>query len=265
MSFSRITKFIFALMIVGLILNGQILAAEAAASRPLSKIAPELPAEESVIFNDGSLIDEVISTSQSPKIYDWRNSSWELNLGVDSVDEGTVFSSRGWHIGAGFSLGGGLQIETGLRRLYIRPSKAGNDLEKTPFRQPAQPSRYELYALFGYSLMEGRISSRLSPWLSDFEHVFSVQTGLQYVHPTTTLIPTKEGERSRVSGQSVVVSSWVILAGLRYTIYLPSGLGVFFSSLADVPVSHIEGPAGQWINWNIGAVYAFGAAGTAKK
>lgn len=231
-----------------------------AAKEPIITPSRQTPPvnEDWALFDEGSVLDQVIMESQAPKIFDWRNSGYELELGIDDVNERNVIPSDGWHAGAGFSLGGGFMFRTGLRRINVHSDTAGRMVEKTPFRQTAQPTRWEVYGLFGYSLLEGRSSSRLSPILSDVESVFGLEAGVHYVHPSSTFIPTKKGDRARVAGQRVGVSSWVIDLGIRYQIYLPSGLGVFFSTNYQIPRSYMGPALGHWTGVSVGGVVAFG-------
>ena len=66
-----------------------------------------------------NLWDEVISSIDSPRTYDWRKASWELEFGADDVDERTVFRSSGFHVGIGIPLSNGLSIRTGIRRISL--------------------------------------------------------------------------------------------------------------------------------------------------
>ena len=216
-------------------------------------LKPETP-----LFDEGYLLDQVIMQSDAPKIFDWRNADYELELGLDDVDERNVFPSEGAHLGVGFSLGSGMQFRTGLRRIIVRSSSAGGMIEKTPYRQPGQPTRWEIYGLFGFSLLEGRTSSRFSPFLTDFESVFSVEAGLHYAHPSAHFIPTKDGVRQRVDGQTVGVSVWAVEVGFRYEIFLPRGFGIFLTSERQFPVGHIDGQLGHWSAFSIGTVIAVG-------
>jgi hypothetical protein len=224
---------------------------------PPSRKTPDI-GREFELFNEGSVLDQVIMESEAPKVFDWQNSQWELELGLDNVNERNVFPSSGWHAGAGFALGGGFMMRTGLRRVMVSSSSAGSMLEKTPFRQVGQPTRWEVYGLASYSLLEGRTSSRLSPYLSDAESVFSVEAGAHYVHPSRNLMPTKNGERSRVPGQKIGVSSWVLDLGVRYEFYVPSGVGLFLSMAYQIPRSYIGPALGHWTVISLGTVYAFG-------
>lgn len=240
-----------------LFLNSTILFA---AKEPI--ITPSRPTppiiEDGVLFDEGSVLDQVIMESQAPKIYDWRNSNYELELGIDGVNERNVIPSDGWHAGVGFSLGGGFLFRTGLRRISVHSDTAGRMIAKTPFRQIAQPTRWEVYGQFGYSLLEGKSSSRLSPIISDVESVFSLEAGVHYVHPSSKFIPTKKGDRARVAGQTIGVSAWVIDLGLRYQIYLPSGFGLFFLTNYQIPRSYMGPALGHWTGTSIGGVVAFG-------
>ena len=236
-------------------LSASLAAAAAADNSP--KPTPELK-NEWPVFDEGSVLDQVIMSSDAPKVYDWRNADYELELGLDDVDEQNVFPSRGFHLGAGFSLGGGWQFRTGLRRIEVRSSGAGRMIEKTPFRQPGQPTRWEMYGAIGLSLLEGRTSSRFSPLFTDFESVLSAELGAHYAHPSSHYLPTKKGERDREDGQSVGVSCWVIDLGLRYEVFLPRGFGLFMTSAMQFPVSHIDGPLAQWTAFSVGTVVAIG-------
>lgn len=210
------------------------------------------------IFDEGSLLDQAIMESQAAKIYDWRNSAWELEAGIDEVDERNVFPASGWHVGAGFSLGGGIMIRSGVRRMEVSGSSAGHMLEKTPFRQFSQPSRWEFYGAGSYSLLEGRTSSRLSQWISDTESVLSVDGGIHYVFPSQKWPPKRKQEKKRLEGQTIGYSLLVLDLGLRYQFFVPSGVGFFLEGLVQIPMKEIDPSLGRWNSFSMGMVYSFG-------
>jgi hypothetical protein len=203
------------------------------------------------------LWDEVMSTSENPRAYDWRRARWELEYGLDDIDERTVFRSEGFHLGIGVPMSNGVSIRAGFRRILVKGSRAGDLIEKTPYRQPAQPNRYELYGLVGYSIAEGRAFTRLSPLIGDCEHALSVEIGGHYTHPSPNALPQKDPVNSRVSGQLPVSSTWVAHLGVKYVLYIPNGLGLFISPGYEKPLAALEGPLDHWYTLSVGAVISF--------
>lgn len=225
-----------------------------------SRKAPPLESSRD-LFHEGSIIDQVLMESQTPKIYDWRNSQYQLDLGIENVNEGNVFPSKGWRLGAGFSLGGGVMLRTGLKRIEVASSPPGKMLEKTPFRQYGQPNRWELYGIGSYSLLEGRTSSRLSPWISDTESVFSAEAGLHYVYPSQRWLSKRKDEKKRLEGQTLGYSLLVLNLGLRYQVFLPSGVGIYFEGMYQLPLKKIDASLGSWNSFSVGTVFSFGKGG----
>ena len=210
------------------------------------------------IFDEGSLLDQAIMESQAAKIYDWRNSAWLLEAGLDEINERNIFPASGWHVGAGFSLGGGFVLRSGVRRIEVSESPAGKMLEKTPFRQFAQPSRWEFYGAGSYSLLEGRTSSRLSQWISDTESVLSMEGGIHYVFPSGKWPPKRKQEKKRLEGQTIGYSLLVLDLGLRYQFFVPAGVGFFLEGLIQIPMKEIDPSLGRWNSFSFGMVYSFG-------
>jgi hypothetical protein len=213
---------------------------------------------DTAIFDEGSIIDQAIMEGQASKIYDWRNSAWQWEVGLDEINERNLFHASGWHVGTGFSLGGGWMLRSGIRRIEVSASPAAKMLEKTPFRQFAQPSRWEIFGSGSYSLLEGRTSSRLSQWISDTESVLSVEGGIHYVFPSRKWPPKSKQESKRLEGQSVGYSLLVLDLGLRYQFFVPAGVGFFLEGLIQVPMKKIDPSLGMWNSFSFGMVYSLG-------
>jgi hypothetical protein len=179
-------------------------------------------------LSSGSLIDEVLSQSEDKNAFDWRRKSFSLELGYDYAYESNVFDNHGMHIGADIPVSGGMTWRFGLRRYVVFASEAGDNLAKTPFRQAAQPSRYELYSGISYSLLEGRSFTRLSPWIGDLDHAFFGLLGVHYTHPSKTWLPKGDTDVDPLPGQLPSYSKFNIDAGLRWEVFLPQTFSVFF-------------------------------------
>ncbi len=225
-------------------------------AKPAGKKTP-LVWTETAPVSDATLWDETMASVENPRAYDWRRASWELDLGYLEVDERTVFQSSGYQLGIAVPTGNGWAIRGGLRRIITKGTASGDLIETTPFRQTAQPTRYEIYGLVDYSLAEGRLFTRLSPLIGDSEHVLALQLGGHYTHPSAHLMPKREADVDRVNGQRPGYSSFVLHTGLRYTMYLPQGIGFFMSPAVEYPISKIEGSLFRWYSFTVGTVVSF--------
>jgi hypothetical protein len=173
-----------------------------------------------------SLVEEVVSRIDSPHVFDWRRKSGELGLGIGSIDEANNFETRVYELSYAMPISGGWIGKAAIRRAIVRGTSSSNQIARTPFRQAAQSSRYELAAAGYWSIIEGRSMSRLSPWLSDLEHVFMVGGGVHYSLPNQGWIPKLDEEPEPMPGQETTKISLVLELGLRLHFYLPSGFGL---------------------------------------
>jgi len=201
---------------------------------------------ESPLSSEG-LVQEALSEVKNPHAFDWRKSSYELELGYDYADEKNNFENDGAHLGLAFPTSSGFLTRLALRRMLVYGSESSNKVGRTPFRQPAGVSRYELMVGGGMSLVEGRAITRLSPWLPDLEHVLHFTFGVHYSHPNKTWIPRRDDPPDTLPGQRPVNSRWVLEAGLKYQLYLPSAFGLFYEISRHFPLQ----PAAGQRSWTV--------------
>lgn len=209
------------------------------------------------VLTGGVLVDEVMSQSTSPHAYDWRKAAVEVEVGVDYVDEANNFDGNGWHVGAQMPFASGMMARMVLRRMYVHPSRAGELLEKTPYRQSAQVTRYEVGAGGGYALLEGRSMTRLSPWLSDFEHVLFFTGMAHYNEPNAATLPQKGDDTSRLPGQRKAKYVFAIELGLRLQIFVPKSVGFFFEMDRQAGLRGSAPGLGAWQHFSTGALWSF--------
>lgn len=217
----------------------------------------KLPASDP-FFTAAGAINEVMSQSTSPHAYDWREAAFELEIGADYADEANNYDTNGWHIGASVPTGGGFVFRLLIRRMYVHASHAGELIGRTPFRQAAQPTRYEYALGGGWALLEGRSMSRLSPLISDLEHVMLATFGLHYTDPNSGTIPKMGDDTGLLPGQSKEYSNWNLELGLRWNIYLPRGAGIFFEMQKNWPRTVSENGVASWQTFTAGGLWSFG-------
>ena len=209
------------------------------------------------ILTGGVLVDEVMSQSTSPHAYDWRKAAVEAEAGVDYVDEANNFDGNGWHLGAQMPFNNGMMARLLLRRMYVHPTRAGSLLEKTPYRQSAQVTRYEVAAGGGWALLEGRSMTRLSPWLSDVEHALYLIGTFHYNEPNAATIPKTGDDTSRLPGQKKAIFNYVLELGIRMQIMVPSTLGFFLEMDRQLPIRGSAEGLSRWQHFATGALWSF--------
>lgn len=191
------------------------------------------------------IVSEVISESRSPRVYDWRKNSYELQLGTGYIDEANNFETEVYEIILGVPMEGGLMTRFGLRRVIVRGTDSSDKIGRTPFTQESAMTRYELVAGMAFSLLEGRNFTRFSPGLGDFENVVLAWGGLHYSHPNASYIPKKNEKPRKLPGQKPVNQKIVIELGLRWAIYLPKDYGIYMESIYNFPL----GASDELDNW----------------
>src|SRR5690606_12538192 len=126
--------------------------------------------------------------------------------------------------------GGGVSGGLGVRRIYVYETDSSRKIGRTPYRQQAGMTRYEYVASAAFRLLEGRSFTRFSPMLPDFKHVLHLTAAIHYSHPTRTTVPRKNDPPVPMAGQEPVNSKIVPEVGLRWQIYLPSAIGIYFEA-----------------------------------
>ncbi len=212
-------------------------------------------------FTVNALANEVLTETQNPHVFDWRKSNLEIEFGYDYIDEFNNFDTKGWHLGLNIPTSSGLIYQGGFRRFEIYTTDSSKLLGKTPFKQAAQPNRYELYAGFGYLLLEGIVFTRLSYWLSDFQHNLMLGGGIHFTHPNQKWIPARKDEPTALSGQDISYAQWNMEYYLRWNLYMPSSVGIFFQGGRQFFASSGVGKSAlnQWDHYTVGVLWAFGA------
>lgn len=224
--------------------------ATAPAPAPTPARTPAAPPLTSAV-----LVDEVMSQSSGPHVFDWRKSAAEIELGYVYVDEANNFESWGAELIGSIPSDAGVTFRFGLRRFWLESTESAELIEKTPFRQKAQPTRYEIMGGLGVSLLEGRSFSRLSPWMGDLEHVLQGLVGLHYNHPNDKWIPARSDKPDARPGQEISYAKLVAEIGLRWQVYFPSSLGLFLGVDRQIPLG--AAPP-RVMNYSLGLVWAIG-------
>ena len=219
-------------------------------------VAPSAFADADPLSSTG-LAQDVVSHATSPHAYDWRRADAELQAGYGYIDEANNFESDVFELGAGVPAGDGSLLRLGIRRAYVRSTPSSNDIGRTPFKQKALPTRYEVYGGYAFGLLEGRSMTRFSPTLPDFEHAMFLWTGAHYSHPNAGLVPKRSAPPPTLPGQDPVNAKIVLELGLRWQIYTPQSFGVFFEAMTCRPLG--ERGAHPWQYLASGVLWSFGA------
>jgi hypothetical protein len=192
------------------------------------------------------ILQDVISESRSPRAYDWRKNSYELQLGYGYTDEANNFENEIYELILGLPSEGGLITRVGLRRAIVMGTNSSDKIGRTPFTQESTMTRYEIVAGLGFSLLEGRNFTRLSPSFGDFENVVMAWAGFHYSHPNASYIPKKNEKPKKMPGQNAKNFKYVIELGLRWAIYTPKDYGLYMEAMYHLPL----GSSGDLKNWN---------------
>jgi hypothetical protein len=186
------------------------------------------------------IVSEVVSESRSPRAYDWRKKAYELQLGYGYIDEENNFENEVFELMMGFPSDGGFMPRFGVRRVIVMGTESSDKLARTPFKQEAGMTRYEIVTGVGISLLEGRNFSRFSPGLGDFENVILAWGGIHYSHPNATWIPKKNEKPRKLPGQKPVNQKIVFELGMRWAVYTPKDYGLYLEAMYHLPFGATE-------------------------
>ncbi|MGE0173758.1 MAG: hypothetical protein AB7T49_13255 [Oligoflexales bacterium] len=181
-------------------------------------------------FSSGTLVDEVVAQSEDKHLYDWRNYETEYEFSYGYMDESNNFENEVYQLGLGMPSVSGSYMRMGLRRVNVYPTPSSNLLGRTPFTQAAGRTRYEVYARYDMSILEGRSFTRLSPWISDLGHAMFFTAGLHYRHANKGWVPKKGDPPDRLPGQKAVDGLFGVELGFRWQIFLPEQFGIVFDA-----------------------------------
>lgn len=204
-----------------------------------------------------TLLPEIVSSSQTPHAFDWRKASVSLNLSLLRVDEKNTFENDAYD----YQFMGLLPVadsgilRMGLRRIEVLETKSSKLIGRTPFKQSASLTRYEVVVQGGYPLLEGRAISRLS-FLPSLEQVFFVLAGAHYSHPNASWIPKKGDRPDPYPGQDQVHSNINLELGCLWQVYLPSRFGMFVDWTYQIPIRN-AGDLKSWVYAGLGVSYVF--------
>ncbi|MCX6109529.1 MAG: hypothetical protein NTZ90_08005 [Proteobacteria bacterium] len=218
--------------------------------------ASTAPAQEGMSV--AGIVKEVTSRAESPHAYDWRRASAEVQLGYGYTAEANNFDTDTVELGVGIPVSGGSLLRFGLRRAMVHGTPSSNAIGRTPFKQGAQSTRYELFGGYGFGLLEGRSMTRFSPLLPDFEQVLLAWGGAHYNHLNRTWIPMRSDPPAPLAGQDPAYAKINIEIGLRWQVYMPQSFGLSFEAIQVRPVGG-SGQLRYWAYYSGGVLWSFGA------
>ena len=191
------------------------------------------------ISTSGTLVEEVLSRSEDPKAWDWRQERIQVEGGYSTIDEANSFKSESFHLGLSRPFGRGWILRGQVRRVLTTETASSRAVSLTPFSQAAQPSRFEFLGGAGFVLLDGRSSTRLSPKITDVGHSLMFLGGLQYNYFSTN-------EAEPIPGMRALYYKFVAETGLRFQIYLPEHLGLGFDWTYSLPLSSHDSDLDSW-------------------
>lgn len=204
------------------------------------------------------LLEEPMSQSTRSHAFDWIAGGLEVEAAYGSVNEANNYLSWLYHFGVSYPVGKSILLRGAVRSVSVAGTASSENLARTPYMQAAQPERKEIMLGVGYPLLAGRSFSRLSPWLSDLDHVLFLQGGLRYAFfPTNESFLNTETPRP-LPGQRVVAYTFAGEVGLRFKVGLPRSLGVFMEWTAATALKGRDADIPYWsifmggLTWNFG-------------
>lgn len=204
-----------------------------------------------------TVVQEVISRSTSPHASDWRKYVAELQLGYGHVEERNNFTDSAYDLSGAVPTGAGSQFRFGIRRIFMETTESSDKIARTPFKQAAQYSRYEIQAAYAFGLMQGRAMTRLSPLLPDFEHSTLLNVGIHYNLPSEKSIPQRGKTPQPMPGQQPINANFNLEIGLRWHVYIPQRYGFYLEALHERPMGQASALK-SWTYFSGGLLWSFG-------
>ncbi len=186
-------------------------------------------------LSSAHIVQEIVSRSESPHAYDFRQATAEFMVGTVQFNEQNTYESSVFHLGVDFPTSGGHMVRLGINRVWMRSTSSSEKLGRTPFSQEALMTRYEFHFGYGYNLVEGRVISALSPMVADFETGFWAVGGLFYSHPNKPNMIERNDKPDPMPGQKRVNSSYNFNLGLLWKIYYQNGMGLYLEYGINIP------------------------------
>lgn len=199
----------------------------------------------------GLLVEEVIAQSDDPKGYDWRRRSLQVEASYALVNEANVFQSRSYGLGVATSFGGAWILRGAARRAETSETPNSRQMALSIYSQAAQPSRYEFLAGVGYTLLDGRSATALSPRITDIGHSLTALLGAHY-----NLFDNQEPAPLR--GMRAIRYDVVAEAGLRFEVFLPKLLVLGIEWTYSIPLASADPDLPEWQRFGATLGWAFG-------
>lgn len=197
-------------------------------------------AEAAPLSTSGTLVEEVLSQSEDVKGYDWRRLGLQLDFNASFVYEANIFKSQSYGLGAFHSLGGhGGLMHGAIRRTETSETVSSRQMALTIYSQAGQPSRWEFMLGAGYTLLDGRSATALSPRLTDLGHALIAMAGVHY-----NLFDSHDP--APLPGMRAVYYDVVAEAGLRLQIFLPHSLGAAVEWTLEAPLRGGDPELNYW-------------------
>jgi hypothetical protein len=202
------------------------------------------------------LFEEPISESSHSHKFDWVSQGLEFEVAYAPLFEKNNFSSYMYHFGLNRAVTGSIIGRFALRTVHVASTNSTNMLALTPFSQAAQGERTELMLGLGFPLLAGRSFSRLSPILTDLDHVFQAQAAIHYTRYPVAKDLMANDPPSPLPGQRVLAYTFAAELGLRFKIGLPRALSLFTEFDIDLPITNSDPDLPYWavvllgMSWN---------------
>jgi hypothetical protein len=223
-----------------------------------------------------TLLGSAIGQSTRPSVYDWRKSTWTLEVSGAQIVEYNTFESRKF----------GLKARSAFNATYLtlawhlvqtNTTAASEVISKTPYRQAGRPSRHEVTLGVEMALAEG-ISTWLPSFLPESQMILFVTADLTLVHypkawaqnqgieklsslikPTLSEAEINSLSQSRPAGMAVNTSRYFTGLGTRLDLMAANGFFATSSLSVLLPILKGDNALGYVVIPSLGAGYAFSA------
>lgn len=208
-------------------------------------------AQAAPLSTSGILVEEVLSQSEDAKGYDWRRMNLQLDFNAAFVYEANIFKSQSYGLGAFRALGRGWLLHGAVRRTETSETQSSRQMALTIYSQAAQPSHWELLLGAGYTLLDGRSATALSPRITDLGHALIAMAGVHY-----NIFDNRDP--APLPGMRALYYDLVAEAGLRLQIFLPHSLGVSIEWTLEAPLRGGDPELPHWqrlggsLSWSFG-------------
>ncbi len=222
---------------------------------------PRVAAAEAELAKTGGdswLLEEPLAQSRDPHFFDWWNNRFDIEAGINAVNESNNFKSQSYNFGLMYGLTNAVALRAVYRQIQVSGSASSDVVGQTPYAQAAQSAHSELMLGVVIPLLAGRSFTRFSPWMGDLDHVLSFIAGGHYSFYPTLGHPFGGPAPDPLAGQFPITYRYAGEAGLQLKVGLPHALSAFVEFEYEIPLSARNPDLPSWTTLGGGLAWSFG-------